>query len=294
MGKVLPLKSQANGVPERQPPSPVKVIATTAGKGGVGKTAISVNLALAMAKQGQRTMLLDADLGLANIDTQLGLQAKYNLSHVLNGECTLQDIILPVCPRLDLVPAASGVLHMAQLNRTEQAGLIQAFSELTNDLDVLLIDNAPGLSSSMMQFVKAAHEVIVVVCDEPASITDAYAVIKVLSKEYDVRRFHVVVNMVREPTQASEVFSKIARVAERFLDVTLVPMGGIPHDDYMLRAIQEQSAVVQRFPGARSSSAFNKLARAASNWPIPNAPRGHIEFFMERTLANPALSGSPT
>lgn len=294
MGKVFPINSQAIGAKQDQPPSPVKVIATTAGKGGVGKTAISVNLALAMAKQGNRTMLLDADLGLANIDTQLGLHAKYNLSHVLNGECALQDIILPVSPRLDLVPAASGVLHMAQLSTAEQAGIIQAFSELTHDLDVLVIDNAPGLSASMMQFVKAAHEVIVVVCDEPASITDAYAVIKVLSKEYDVRRFHVVVNMVREPTQASEVFAKIARVAERFLDVTLIPMGGIPHDDYMLRAIQEQTAVVQRFPGARSSAAFNKLARAAGSWPIPTAPRGHLEFFMERMLANPMMSGAPT
>lgn len=293
MGKVLSINPSMLHSNDKTSPNPVKVIATTAGKGGVGKTAVSINLAMAMARLGNRTLLLDADLGLANIDTLLGLQAKYNLSHVMSGDCALQDIIVPVCPRLDLVPAASGVLHMAQTGVHEQTAIIRAFSELTQDLDVLVIDNAPGLSSSMMQFVQAAHEVIVVVCDEPASITDAYAVIKVLSKQYNVRRFHIAVNMVREPTQASDVYAKIARVAERFLDVTLIPMGGIPYDEYMLRAIQGQVAVTARYPSARSSLAFKKMARTASTWPIPNGPRGQIEFFMERMLADGAMEGVP-
>ena len=205
---------------------------------------------------------------------------------MISGECALEDIVMSVCPGVELVPAASGILRMAELSPLEQAGLIHAFSELTSDLDLLIVDNAPGISSSMMQFAKAAHEVIVVVCDEPASITDAYAVIKLLSREHGVCRFHILVNMIREPTQASDVYRKIARVAERFLDVTLLPIGGIPQDVYLRKAIQQQVGVVQRYPGARSSGAFRKLAKAASAWPVPTAPQGHVEFFVERIIAS--------
>ncbi len=286
MGNVLPMRNQASGVHRSQQAKPVKVIAITGGKGGVGKTTISINLALALARLGKRSLLLDADLGLANIDTHLGLQPRFNLSHVISGDCALEDIVMQVCPGVELVPAASGILRMAELSPLEQAGLIHAFSELTSDLDMLIVDNAPGISSSMMQFAKAAHEVIVVVCDEPASITDAYAVIKLLSQKHGVSSFHILVNMIREPTQASDVYSKIARVAERFLDVTLRPIGGIPQDTYVHRAIQQQVGVVQRYPGARSSSAFRKLAKTASIWPVPAAPRGHVEFFVERIIAS--------
>ncbi len=293
MGNVLPLRNQAPRV-RLQQPKPVKVVAITGGKGGVGKTTISINLALALARLGERTLLLDADLGLASIDTHLGLQPRFNLSHVISGEAALEDIIMQVCPGVQLVPAASGILRMAELSQIEQAGLIHAFSELTSDLDTLIIDSAPGISSSMMQFAKAAHEVVVVVCDEPASITDAYAVIKLLSREHGVSRFHILVNMIREPTQAGEVYSKIARVAERFLDVTLLPIGGIPHDTYLQRAIQKQAGVVQQYPGARSSSAFRKLAKTTSTWPTPDTPRGHVEFFVERIIASTKSAGSPS
>ena len=293
MGNVLPIRNQTPGV-QLQQPKPVKVIAITSGKGGVGKTTISINLALALAGLGQRTLLLDANLGLASIDAHLGLQPRFNLSHVISGEAALKDIIMHVCPGVELVPAASGILRMAELSQIEQAGLIHAFSELTSDLDVLIVDNAPGICSSTMQFARAAHEVIVVVCDEPASITNAYAVIKLLSREYGVSRFHILVNMIREPTQAGDVYVKIARVVERFLAVTLVPMGGIPQDTYLQRATQKQVGVVQQYPGARSSSAFRELAKTASTWPIPDAPRGHVEFFVERVIASTASAGSPS
>ena len=293
MGNVLPIGNQTPRV-QLQQPKPVKVIAITGGKGGVGKTTISINLALALARLGKRVLLMDANLGLASIDTHLGLQPRFNLSHVISGEAALGDIIVQVCPGVQLVPAASGILRMAELSQFEQAGLIHAFSELTSDLDLLIVDSAPGVSSSTMQFAKAAHEVVVVVCDEPASITNAYAVIKLLSREHGVSRFHVLVNMIREPTLASDVFSKIARMAERYLDVTLLPMGGIPQDTYLQRAIQKQVGVVQQYPGARSSSAFRKLAKTASTWPIPDAARGHVEFFVERAIASTAPARSPS
>lgn len=289
MDNVLPLNAGAYPVIRQDAPTPgnrpVQVIAIAAGKGGVGKTTVSINLALALARLGRKTMLLDADLGLANIDTHLGLAPAYNLSHVLSGECALADVVMPVCPGLELVPAASGITRMAELSLEEQAGIIGAFSELTSELDVLIIDNAPGISSSMLQFTKAAHRVIVVVCDEPASITDAYAVIKVLSRDHGVSRFNVLVNKTDRATQAAEVFSKISRVADRFLDVTLNPVGEIPRDLYLERAIQEQAGVVLRYPGSVSARAFHALARKTLSWPVPTAARGHLEFFVERTLA---------
>ena len=295
MDNVLPIGSreksgESTGRRSRQ--RPVQVIAVGAGKGGVGKTAVSINLALALAKQGKKTMLLDADLGLANIDTHLGLQPTRNLSHVLNGECALSDIVMSVCPGVELVPASSGLARMAELSAQEQAGIIRAFSDLDSELDVLIIDNAPGLSSSMLQFSKAAHKVIVVVCDEPASITDAYAVIKVLSREHDVSRFNVLVNKTDNATQAAEVFSRISRVADRFLDVSLTPIGEVPRDVYLQRAVQEQAGVVLRYPGSISSKAFFALAKKTMSWPAPSAARGHLEFFVERTIADQASNGS--
>ena len=285
MDNVLPISSGHAGGRTQEGQNAVQVIAVTAGKGGVGKTTVSINLALALGKMGRKTMLLDADLGLANIDTHLGLQPASNLSHVLAGECALKDIVLPVYPGVGLIPAASGISRMTELSAREQAGVIGAFDELTDDLDVLIVDNAPGISASSLRFSSAAHEVIVVVCDEPASITDAYAVIKVLSRDHGVDQFNVLVNKTDNAKQARDVFSKINRVAERFLDVTLNPVGEIPRDIYLQRSIQEQAGVVLRYPGAASARAFQALARKTTTWPIPDVPRGHVEFFVERNVA---------
>ena len=270
---------------------PVRVIATTGGKGGVGKTSVSVNLALAFAKLGQRVLLFDADLGLASIDTQLGLQPTCNISHVINGDCLLRDVVLNVSPQVSLIPSASGVTSMTHLSRAEQAGIIQAFNTLAADLDVLIVDNAPGISPSALQFASASQEVVVVVCDEPSSITDAYAVIKVLSRDYGVQRFQVLVNMTRSATEAHSVFTKIARVAARFLDVTLVPLGGVPYDGYLHRAVREQTAVVDRYPRAPSSVAFKRHAKTFLSRPVPSVPRGHVEFFIEQLVSNSGAAG---
>ena len=175
-------RTQAAGVRPADRLRPVKVIAVTGGKGGVGKTNVAANLGLCLATQGREVMLLDADFGLANVDVLLGLHPRFNLSHVLRGECNLEDVIVTGPRGLQVVPAASGVRQMAELSVGEHAGLIRAFSDLYHNLDVLIIDTAAGISDSVMTFSHAAHHVLVVVCDEPASITDAYALIKVLSR----------------------------------------------------------------------------------------------------------------
>jgi len=278
------LFDQAAGLRRMAQPNPVRVIAVTSGKGGVGKTNVSVNLAVAMADTGKQVMLLDADLSLANIDVLLGLHPDKNLSHVIDGERTLEEVIIPGPSGIMVVPASSGVKRLAELSTLENAGLIRAFSELNHDVDTLIIDTAAGINESVTSFSRAAQEVVVVVCDEPASITDAYALIKVLNVEYGIQRFRVLANQAHSAQEGRELFNKILRVTDRYLDVTLEFMGAVPHDDYLKKAVRKQRAVVQAYPRSRSSMAFKNLAQKTDRWPVPSAAGGHLEFFVERLI----------
>jgi len=263
---------------------PVKVLAVTAGKGGVGKTTVSANLAVSIAAQGRDVMLVDADFGLANVDVLLGLHTRFHLGHVLSGECSLEDAIVTGPHGLQIVPAASGIRRMANLSPLEHAGLIRAFSDLYHRVDVLVVDTAAGLHDSVVTFNQAAHHVIVVVCDEPASITDAYALIKVMSREHGVRRFQILANQTRRADEGPRLFEKIQRVCDRFLDVALEFAGSIPFDDYLRRAVQRQTAVVEAYPQSISSVALKDLASRADKWTVPQGARGHLEFFVERMV----------
>jgi len=263
---------------------PVKVIAVASGKGGVGKTNVTVNLGVALAQQGKQVLLMDADLGLANIDVMLGVHPQYNLLHVLDGSKTLQEIIVEGPAGMKIIPAASGIQKMAELSPAEHAGMIQAFSELEQHIDILLIDSAAGIADSVISFTRAAQEVIVVVCDEPASITDAYALIKLLSRDYQLNHFHIIANMTRSVQEGRELFNKISMVCERFLDVNLDFMGIVPFDEDLRLAVKKQHAVVEFRPQSKSATAFTHLSRKIAHWPIMKQPRGHMEFFVERLI----------
>ncbi len=289
----LPILDQAAGLRSLKAAQPVRVIAVTSGKGGVGKTNVSVNLAVALAQTGKQVMLLDGDLGLANIDVMLGLQPSYNLAHVLEGKCTLEDTIMTGPAGVMIVPASSGKRHMAELNSLQHAGLVQAFSELNRPIDVLIVDTAAGIADSVITFSQASQEVIVVVTGDPTSLTDAYALIKVLNRDHGVERVQVLANMVRDASEAQSVYDSLRRVAERFLDVTLSFIGGIPSDDWLKRAVRRQRAVVEAYPNCPASEAFRQLARRADSWGMPNGARGNLEFFVERLVQQPAAN-SPT
>jgi flagellar biosynthesis protein FlhG len=277
-------KTQAGGIARLKDKKPVKVIAVTGGKGGVGKTTVSANLALSIAARGREVMLVDADFGLANVDVVLGLHTRFHLGHVLNGDCSLEDAIVTGPRGLQIVPAASGIKRMANLTPAENAGLIRAFSDLYHRIDVMVIDTAAGLHDSVVTFTRAAHHVVVVVCDEPASITDAYALIKVLSKEHGVERFQILASQTRRAGEGLQLFNKISRVCDRFLTVSLEFAGSVPFDDYLRRAVQQQTAVVEAFPSSQSADAFKNLALKADKWAVPSVVRGHLEFFVERLV----------
>ena len=263
---------------------PVQVIAVTGGKGGVGKTSVSVNLATALSASGKRVVLLDGDLGLANADVFLGLSPRYTLAHVLSGERTLDEIIVKAPQGFHVVPAASGAADLANMGATEHLGLVRAFSSLAARVDVLIVDTAAGLSHSVLQFSQAAQHVVVVICDEPASLTDAYALVKVLSRSHGVSRFRVVANQVRVTGAGGELFSRFERVTARFLDVVLEFAGEIPEDELLRRSVREQRPGFDAYPACPASRAFKKLAARADTWPVPPGPRGNIEFFVERLV----------
>lgn len=260
---------------------PIRVISVASGKGGVGKTNVSVNIGTALSRLGHRVLLMDADMGLANVDILLGLQTDYNLSHVLDGKKTLKEVIVEGPAGLKIIPAASGVKRMAQLNVMENAGIINAFSELSADIDVLIIDTAAGIADSVVSFCRASQEVIVVVTDEPASITDAYALIKVLSRDYGVSRFRFLANMVNSEREGKLLYQKMASVTEKFLDITLDYLGVVPYDKALKQAVQRQTPVTILNPNSLSAESFFNMAQQIDRWPIPQNMTGYIQFFVE-------------
>jgi flagellar biosynthesis protein FlhG len=265
---------------------PIKILAVASGKGGVGKTNISVNISVAMAAAGREVVLLDADMGLANVDVLLGLQPRVNLQHVLDGMHTLEETILEGPAGLSIIPASSGVSRMANLGPADYQRMMQAFSHLSIAFDILVIDAAAGVSENVISFLAGAHEVMIVVCDEPASITDAYALIKVLSRERDIFRFHVISNMVQSMNEGRILYRKLDLVCQRFLGVRLNYMGTVPFDPYLRKSVQRQDAVVQAFPGSPSARAFRNLADVASRWPMPRGEQGHLGHFIKRLSGN--------
>ncbi|MDQ1093304.1 flagellar biosynthesis protein FlhG [Xanthomonas sacchari] len=268
-----------------EPLGPVRTIAVTGGKGGVGKTNISVNLSMALADMGKRTLLLDADLGLANVDVLLGLTPKFTVADLVAGRCTLEEVLIDLPNGLMVVPAASGRRYMAELPPAQHVGLVNVFSELQRELDVMIVDTAAGITDSVLTFCQAAQDAVVVVCDEPASITDAYALIKVLSRERGVDRVQIVANMVRDLNEGRLLYDKLSRVCEKFLgDVSLNYLGCVPQDDWLRLSVQRQQPVVKAYPSSPSAQAIAEIARRTARWQAPTAPRGNVEFFVERII----------
>lgn len=288
----MPNNTQGSNLRRFMKPKPVKVLSVCSGKGGVGKTNVACNVAIALGSRGRNTCLLDADLSLANVDVLLGLQPRFNLSHVVNGDADLTSTILDGPRNIRIVPASSGNFCMTDLPPAAQVGIIQAFSELTNQPDVLVVDTAAGISSKVAQFVQAGQHPLVVVCDEPAALTDAYALIKVFSQNYGISRFQIVTNQSRRAQHGRALFRKLSRVTDTYLDVVLRHLGDIPHDDYLVKAVQEQRAVVDAYPKSASGLAFQQVAASIDALPAAREASGGIEFFLERLLmANPASRG---
>ncbi len=268
--------------------SEIRIIAIASGKGGVGKTNVAANLAYQLSRSGKKVLLLDADLGLGNVDILLNLKPAHNLFDVLEGRCSIKDIVVEGPGGIHLIPAASGVKNMAELAHAQHAGIVMALSELDQHYDVMIVDVAAGISDSVVTFSKASHHVAVVCSDEPTSMADAYALIKVLRNEAQITRFKIVRNMVTDELQARAGYKRLVAAAQHFLDVHLEYAGFIPKDPMLPKAVGKQQCVSEAYPSAMSSKAFRALAENLLSWETPNGPRGHVEFFVDRMVDNQA------
>ena len=261
-----------------------QVFGIASGKGGVGKTTVSVNLAVALAQRGHKVMLLDADLGLANAQIALGVHAPFNMGHVLRGEKTLEEVIVTACHGVRLVPGSSGLRDMAALDAVQIAGIVQAFDTLTEPVDYLLVDVGAGLSPAVLEFMAACQRRYVVVCDQPSSIADAYGLIKVMTTEQGLDEGYLVPNMVADAQQGKLLYRRMNDVCNRFLGMAIRYAGAIESDEMVLHAMRKYQPVLMHAPGSAASRDFRLLAEQVEHLAPLEQASGRIQFFMEHML----------
>lgn len=243
------------------PKSNCRVIAVTSGKGGVGKTNISVNFALAMANSGKSVLLYDADMGLANVDVMMGIIPQYTLLNVLNNQKTLSEIIVKGPLGIRLVASGSGgVQELADLNEAQRGKFLEALLALQQESDVILIDTGAGLHRNVLAFVLAAEEVVIVTTPEPTALMDAYGMIKILYREKKQPVINVVVNMATNQAEADEAGKKLVILSKRFLNLDIDYLGFVPRDAGMIRAVKEQRPVILSSPMSPAATSLSRLA----------------------------------
>ncbi|GAB6125542.1 MinD/ParA family protein [Humidesulfovibrio idahonensis] len=261
------------------------VFSVTSGKGGVGKTNISVNLACALTKMGKRVVILDADLGLANVDVILGLAPKLNLFHLFNEGMTLEKILCDTPYGFRILPAASGVSDMVNLSTGQKLDLLEAMDYLEGGIDHLIVDTGAGINDNVLYFNIAAQERLVVLTTEPTSLTDAYALIKVLKLNHGVDRFRVLVNMAKDEKTAKEIFVKLYNACDHFLSgVSLDLVGFIPLDPAVRKAVINQTPFAHMSPNCPASVAIRQAAERINTWKVTAKADGNIKFFWKKLL----------
>lgn len=265
------------------------VIAVTSGKGGVGKTNIVGNLAIAFQRMKKKALIFDADLGLANIDIIYGISPKHTIEDVISGEKELSQIIVKGPEGVSVIPASSGVQELAHLSEGHKINLLNEFDILNSKFDVLLIDTSAGISSNVTYFNLAAQERIVVVTPEPTSITDAYALIKVMFNKHGVKNFYLLMNMVKDEKEAKSVYKNLSSVVAKFMgSITIDYAGYIPYDRHLNESVSRREPVSCCYPEASSSHSFKKLADYLLSQTSGRSNDGNIQFFWKRLMAGAA------
>jgi len=259
--------------------SDVRVIAVTSGKGGVGKTNIAANLAYILSKWGKRVLLLDADAGLANVDVILGITPQHNMSHILHGEKTLSEVIIHGPGGMKILPAASGIQEMTELSRGHKLTLIEELDDLNENLDFMFVDTGAGIAGNVMYFNMLAKEIIVVVSPEPTSLTDGYALIKILHQGYGAKRFMILVNMANNSGEAVNVYKRLSKTANDFLNVSIEYIGYVPCDTSVQKSVRQQSLLSEIFPSSKAGRQFFLIAEKLCMKQVEESEKGMMKFF---------------
>ena len=238
-----------------------RVIAVTSGKGGVGKTNFSVNLGIALSKQGKRVLLVDADLGLANVDMVMGIVPKFHLGHVISGQKSIREVIVEGPAGLKVVASGSGDYRLANLSERSLESCLQRLNEIEDDIDIMLIDTGAGISRNVLKFVLAAGEVVVITTPEPTAITDAYGVIKVIASSDKETPIWVVVNMVKDEVEGQQVVDRLSTVSQRFLGINLANIGFITWDAVVSKAVKQQQPFIIGHPRSCATRDILQIAQ---------------------------------
>jgi len=246
-----------------------RVFAVTSGKGGVGKSSVSINLALQYRKLGKRVIILDADFGLANIEVMFGIIPKYNLSDLIFKGKELKEIIIEGLEGVGFISGGSGIAKLVNLDKEQIKRLVNKLSDLEELADIIIIDTGAGISSSVMEFVMASPETIIVTTPEPTSITDSYALLKALSMNEDFNKeetkIRVLANKVMSEEEGRNLFEKLSMVVSQFLGLKLEFLGTIPQDNCISKAVMKQKPVSLMFPTAISTKSFEKITQSLEN-----------------------------
>lgn len=269
---------------ELEPPhTDARVITVTSGKGGVGKTSVSVNLAITLSKMGKKVILLDADFGLANIEIMLGVRPRYNLADLMFEGREMKDIITYGPENIGFISGGSGINEMANLTKDQVSHLIEKMCELDRIADVIIVDTGAGIGDAVLEFVAASSEVLLVATPEPTSITDAYALLKSLNRCSSYRpgktTVKMIANQVREDKDAAELFGKIGVVVNKFLNIEVEFLGEIPYDVNIPKAIMMQTPVTLAFPTTDAARAIVSLVNKLENIQQPKERRGIVQMF---------------
>ncbi|MFQ5328618.1 MAG: MinD/ParA family protein [Thermodesulfobacteriota bacterium] len=260
-----------------------RVISISSGKGGVGKSHVVVNLALALSGMGRRVLVWDADLGLANIDILTGINPQYNLMHFLSGERTIEEVLVSYKDSFDLIPAGSGIDELTQLNLDQKILLVENMERIASHYDYILIDTGAGISSNVLYFNLCAGEIVLVVVPEPTSLTDGYALIKVLHKKEKIKTFWLLPNSVKDEAEGKQIFERMSGVCKQYLNIEPTSCGAILYDKTLTTASREQTPQMERAPDSRLSRSIRKLAEHLDNHPLDPHGNRQFEFFNKLT-----------
>jgi len=278
----LVLEKKTNGL------TGARTIVITSGKGGVGKTSLSVSLAIAIANDGKSVTLFDADLGLANINVLLGIIPKYNLYHVIKGKKKLKDIIIEVPEGIKIIAGASGFQQLANLEVKQREEFISSISELSND-DFLIVDTGAGISQNVLSFVMAADEVIVVTTPEPTAITDAYGIIKAIASQSNEKLIKLIVNRAQSVAEGKRVAQRVISIAGQFLNVKVEELGFVYEDIYVPKSVRNQKPFIVSYPACKASGCIKIIADRINNKLVETEKGSGIVSFIKNILGNSNL-----
>jgi len=286
-------RDQANGLRERfGAPRVPRVVGVTSGKGGVGKSNFTANLAATAARAGRRVLVIDADLGLANVELLFGLRPRLHVGHLLDGSAQIRDVLAKGPRGICILPAGSGLRDLTALDDLQKRRLLAGLEELENAFDVVLVDTGAGIGDNVAFFISGVQEALLVVTPEPTALTDAYAAVKVLSQSGGARNFAVAVNLAT-PEVGKDVFDRLCAVTGRFLPARLRYAGSVPPDENVHRAVMARRPLVELYPYSPASRALRGMAEWLMDGPPPADAGGGLRFLWSRLLRQgaPAAAG---